>query len=321
MALLGIREAVIIFNPAAGRLRRGRGLRRLQECVDIFRHSGMAVELQPTATPGSAAHLARAAAQKEGCLVIACGGDGTLHEVVNGLAGSRNPLALLPAGTANVLAKELRLSWHLPTAARQIVAGELRRIALGLAVPEGRGAEARYFITLAGAGVDADMVYRVSEHWKKKLGMGAYWLAGLEQFLTYSYPMFRAISSQGEKVGSYIAIGRTKAHGFPVRITDGADLYSGEFELAVFSHKSQARAFLHGWAALLGRLRKMSDVHFWRTTEVRCAPLNGRRIHVQADGELIGTLPMTFRVVPDALTLVVPAQARAFSFEAPKTDF
>lgn len=307
MALESIRDAVIIFNPAAGRLRHGR-MRRLLAAVDVLKDAGIQAELRATDAPGSAKSLARAAVAQGRQLAIACGGDGTLNEVVNGIAGSQVPLALLPGGTANVLAKELRLSWHLPTAARQIAAGQLRRIALGQAVPEENGAEARYFITLAGAGVDADMVYRVSDHWKKCFGKGAYWVAGIEQFLTYKYPMFRAVSPEGQKTGSYIAIGRVKSHGFPVNITDHADLFSDQFELAVFTNRTNTRAFLHGWAALFGSLRTMKDVHFWHTAEVRCAPVNGGCIHVQADGELIGTLPMTFRVVPNALTVVVPPQ-------------
>lgn len=307
--LAGIRQAIIIFNPAAGRLRHG-GMARLIQAVGVFKDAGIEAELCATDAPGSATRLAHAATRHDQQMVVACGGDGTLHEVVNGLAGSQVPLALLPAGTANVLAKELKLSWDLPTAAQQIVGGRLQRIALGLAVPEGQAppAEPRYFITLAGAGVDADMVYRVSGHLKERFGKGAYWVAGFEQFLTYKYPMFRASSSELEKTGSYVAIGRVKAHGFPLNITDQADLFSNDFELAVFSNRSSARAFVHGWAALFGKLRRMRDVHFWRTSEVHCAPVNGSRIHVQADGELIGTLPMTFRVVPDALTLVVPSE-------------
>ncbi len=305
MALPSIHNAVIIYNPAAGRLRHG-GMGELTEAVRIFKDAGIAAELQPTAAPGSAARLASAAVRHERHLVIACGGDGTLNEVVNGLAGSHVPLALLPAGTANVLAKELRIPWKLPLAARQILGGSLQRSALGQALPTSASAEPRYFIALAGAGVDADMVFRVSDHLKRRFGKAAYWVAGIEQYLTYDYPMFRASSAEGEMTGSYIAIGRVKAHGFPVNITDRADLFSRQFEIAVFTNKSKTRSFLHGWAALFGRLRALRDVHFWHTAEVRCTPVDNRRIHVQADGELIGTLPMTFRVVPDALTLVIP---------------
>lgn len=305
MPLTAIHDAVIIFNPAAGRLRHGR-MAHLADVVRIFAEAGITAELRATDAPGSATTLAHAAVRHQRHLVVACGGDGTLNEVINGLAGSQVPLALLPAGTANVLAKELKISWDLRAAARQIVAGRLQRIALGQAVPEGEDGEPRYFVTLAGAGVDADMVYRVDPKLKKRTGVLAYWVAGIQQFLSYRYPMFHAVSQSGEKTGSYIAIGRVKAHGFPVNITDQADLFSSDFELAVFSNSSNLRAFVHGGAALLGRLRRMSDVHFWHTPEVRCTPVNGSRIHVQVDGELIGTLPMTFRVVPDALTLVVP---------------
>ncbi len=307
MALDSIRNAVIIFNPAAGRLRRG-GSNGLPEAVRILAQAGIEAALRPTDAPGSATRLAHDAVQHGSHLVIACGGDGTLHEVVNGLAVSRVPLALLPAGTANVLAKELKLSWNLASAAKQIVRGRLQRIALGQALPENPSAEPHYFIALAGAGVDADMVHRVSPALKKRYGKGAYWVAGIEEFLTYSYPMFRADSKEEQRLGSYVAIGRTKAHGFPVSITDRANLFGDDFEVALFTNRSNWRSFLHGWAAILGRLRSTRDIHFWRTREIRCTPENNEQvIHVQADGELIGTLPMTFRVIPDALTLVIPS--------------
>jgi len=306
MTLATIRNAVIIFNPAAGRLQHG-GMAHLAEVVQIFKGAGIAAELRATDSPGSATRLAHAAVTQGRELVVACGGDGTLHEVVNGLAGSQVPLALLPAGTANVLAKELKLSWTLTTAARQIVAGRLQRIALGRAIPEGPGEKSRWFVTLSGAGVDADMVYRVNPALKKRYGVGAYWVAGIEQFLSYGYPHFRASSAENDLSGSYIAIGRTKAHGFPVNITDQADLLGNDFEVALFTHRRAWRAVVQGCAAVLGRLRSVRDVHFWRTREVRCVAENGVRIHVQADGELIGTLPMTFRAVPDSLTLVIPS--------------
>jgi len=92
----------------------------------------------------------RRAVERSRQLVLVCGGDGTVNEVVNGLAGSQVPLAVLPAGTANVLAKELSLPWNLARAAERIVRAQYRRIALGLATPEQSSGEPRYFLSLAG---------------------------------------------------------------------------------------------------------------------------------------------------------------------------
>ena len=112
-----VRDALLIVNPTAGG---GRRSRQLDEARHIFRKSGIETELQNTAAPGEATVMARRAVEESRQLVIVCGGDGTVNEVVNGLACSQVPLAVLPAGTANVLAKELRLPWNLPRAAELI---------------------------------------------------------------------------------------------------------------------------------------------------------------------------------------------------------
>ena len=127
-------------------------------------------------------------------MVIACGGDGTNNEIVNGLAGSNVPMAVLPAGTANILAKELGIPWDIPQAARLISGGAVRRVALGVTIPaEGRHtdqvpAEGRYFLCAAGAGPDGAIVNGVDGELKKKAGILAYWLEGMHQVLQVWVP-------------------------------------------------------------------------------------------------------------------------------------
>jgi YegS/Rv2252/BmrU family lipid kinase len=307
----GIHNATLIFNPAAGRLRH-RGAEHLQQVLRILREAGIETELRATDAPGSATTLAHAAVKHGRQLILVCGGDGTLNEVVNGVAGTIVPLGLLPAGTANVLAKELGLSWSIPRAAQQLVRGRLRRIALGQAIPEGPRQPAapdgapRYFITLAGAGVDADMVRRVHDSIKKHTGILAYWVAGIQQLTEYRYPLFRARSAENEISAAFLCVGRTKAHGFPVNITTGASLFEDRFEMAAFTYRNSWALLASGLVALVGRLRRSRSAHFWKATELHVEPVNGARILYQVDGELIGPLPVTFRIVPDALTLVVP---------------
>src|SRR6184192_4569920 len=147
-----LQNALLIHNPKAGN---GGSARRrlLDQARHIFAARGIDAELAETTGPGHATEIAaRAAAENRG-LVIACGGDGTLNEVVNGLArqqnGHRVPLALLPGGTANILAKELALPWDIPQAAQRLVRGTVREIALGLATPTQEPEKARYFLSVA----------------------------------------------------------------------------------------------------------------------------------------------------------------------------
>src|SRR6202171_6624326 len=149
-----LRNALLIHNPNAGGGGNGRR-RTLDAARHIFAAGGIHSDLAETTGPGHATEIALRAASEGRGLVIACGGDGTLNEVVNGLAAHKNghrvPLALLPGGTANILAKELDLPWDILSAAKTMAAGEIREIALGLATPLEQPEKRRYFLSVAGA--------------------------------------------------------------------------------------------------------------------------------------------------------------------------
>ena len=183
-----IRDALIIFNPKAGRAHPG----SLERARKILESQGIETQLSPTDAAGAATEIARQAVAQGRQMVIACGGDGTLNEVVNGLAGSQVALALLPAGTANVLAKELRLPWNIEKAAALVAAAASRRIALGWVDTKNHGGKGRYFLSVAGAGPDGAIVNAVDPALKARTGTLAYWAAGFQQLTSYKFPRFRA---------------------------------------------------------------------------------------------------------------------------------
>ncbi len=298
----GIREATLIFNPRAGRANPA----RLDRARRILERDGIATELAPTDAPGAATKLARRAVNAQAQMVIVCGGDGTINEVVNGLAMSGVPLALLPAGTANVLAKELRLPWNIEKAAPLVARSKLRRIALGHVTTATENHRERYFISLGGAGPDGAIVLAVDHVLKKRAGILAYWAEAFRQLTTYSFPRFRVTVGSQTIEGTLVVVGRTKHYGGPFRITTEADLYGNDFELMICSTSSRLRYL--GYVSLLwmGQLRHGRYAHFMRAKTVRCEPLNGMPAYLQLDGEVAGSLPAEFRIVPDALTLVVP---------------
>src|SRR5947209_6859476 len=233
--LQDIREAVVIFNPSAGR---ARALSRsLERARHILARQGIETELSLTTGPGAATEIARKAVRDQRQLVIACGGDGTLNEVVNGMAHSQVPLALLPAGTANVLAKEIGLPWNVEQASRLITGSSPRRIALGLATTTANGDRGRFFLSVAGAGPDGAIVNAVNLKLKARIGVLAYWAAGFQQ-LSRNFAQFRV--TVGSKVldATLIVVGRTKSYGGPFRITTEADLYRDEFELLICTTRS-----------------------------------------------------------------------------------
>lgn len=303
--LHGIENALLIFNPVAGRIR-GRHEVEMAGAQNALRELGIRADLAETHAPGVATELARRAVSENRQLVIACGGDGTINEVVNGLAGTNVPLAILPGGTANVLAKELGIPWDVRHAARLVPGGALRRIALGLAVPQNRGREPRYFICMAGAGPDGQLVNAVDASVKARIGILAYWLEGMRQLAAYSFPPFRVHTAEVDDTATLVVVGRTRHYGGPVRITTEADLFADRFEvLRVASRSRWSYARNMVWL-LCGKHRQLRENRFWKTTALRCEPLNGHTLYAQVDGEPFGALPVEFRIVPDALTLVVP---------------
>jgi YegS/Rv2252/BmrU family lipid kinase len=300
-------SAVLIFNPVAGRLRRHteKKIAAIRAALEAL---GLAMDARATTNPGSATALARQAAERGAELVLVCGGDGTINEAVNGLAGSQAALGVLPAGTANVLAKELELPWDPARAAQIVVQGRRRRIALGLAAFGDALQQKRYFICMGGAGADGIMVYSVPPQ-RKHLGILAYWMEGARQIVKYPFPPFRVISAERSETATLVVAGRTQHYGGPVKITDQADLFEDSFEILACTARSRWTYMAGFFPLLLGRHRRRKENVFWKTQSLRCEPLDGRKVYAQVDGEPIGALPVAFSIVPDALTLLVPGGA------------
>jgi diacylglycerol kinase (ATP) len=307
-----IKDALLIYNPTSGR-KRHRRFAELERAVRILKEAGISTELAPTTGPGTATKIARQAVETHRGMVIACGGDGTINEIVNGLAKSDVPMALLPAGTANILAKELDIPWDIPHASRLIAGGTVRRVALGVAVaPYGNDSAVipsggRYFLSVAGAGPDGAIVNGVHAELKKNTGMLAYWLEGFRQLFQYDFPEIRIRSAGEERKATIIVVGRTVHYGGPFKITTGANLFKDHFEFLTNSRRSRL-AYLACLPALwFGTLRGMKGIETWKATETVCEPANGQTVYAQVDGEPVGRLPIAFRIVPDALSIVTPA--------------
>ena len=303
-----IRDALLIFNPTAGRAR-GRGLAALERARKVLAHQGIDSELAPTDGPGSGPELARRAVRQRRQMVIVCGGDGTLNEVVNGLAGSVIPLALLPAGTANVFAKELGLPWNIERAASLIAGSRLRRIALGHVRAAEWDEVGRYFLSLAGAGPDGAVVRGVDQKLKDRIGTMAFWLEGFRQLGVYRFPRFRVRLENGTSEATLIIAGRTKHYAGPLRITTHADLYGNDFEVLLCTTGSRLKYFCYVPLLLAGGLRRARTIRFLRATKIRCEPIDAEPVWVQTDGEPAGRLPADFQIVSDALTLAVPQKS------------
>jgi diacylglycerol kinase (ATP) len=301
------RQALFVINPAA------RGLppmRQVREAADWLRARGWEVGLETTEGPGEATRLARRAASRASSVVVACGGDGTIHEVVNGLAGSEAPLAVIPGGTANVWVKDARLPRRPLKAVRVVESGRCRSVDLGVIEWEerpGREAEKRYFLLMAGIGLDAHVVARVPRGWKRRLGAASYVLAGVRESLFYhSQPVELTIDGR-ERLSlrlGWLLAGNTRCYGGVLRITGRARVDDGLLDVLAFPGYDLLRAAGYGLAIVAGRHHSAPGVTYRKAAEVEVGGTSS--LPVQADGEFVGHTPLRLRVAPGALRVLVP---------------
>src|SRR6266852_4493977 len=198
-----MRKATILFNPNSGR----RGRRRdteLDHAIGIIQSAGIRTELTVCRSSPEATDHARCAVAAGSDTVFACGGDGTIHDIVQGLAGTPVALAILPFGTANALAHDLAIPLRPSAAAQVALQGKVRRIPLGRIEYQnfsGRAA-ARYFTVAAGIGVDAHLFYKLTAELKNRSGMAAYYLKAWQLWATYNMRRFEVEYSNGNGDGN-----------------------------------------------------------------------------------------------------------------------
>ena len=307
-----MKNATLIYNPIAGRKPQRRE-REIRKAAAALQDAGIAVQLAPTTGPGTAQELARAAVSRGGELILVCGGDGTINEVINGMTPSPATLGILPGGTANIIARELGLPKSPVQAARRLSFWSPRRIALGLAswreetaspIPQLRQ---RYFLSVAGAGFDAHVVYKLATSFKLAWGVPAYAWETVRQTLRYNFPPFICRVDGQPYQATFAVIQRTKRYGGPLRLTPNAEFFEPRFGLCLFSAGRKTRWIAYVLAALARQHHRLRGVQMMQGYKVECEAVEpGTPIHFEIDGELAGTLPATFEVVPEALNLLVP---------------
>jgi diacylglycerol kinase family enzyme len=265
--------------------------------------------------------------------VFACGGDGTIHDVIQGLAGTPVALAILPFGTANALAHDLAIPLRPSAAAQVAVNGTVRRIPLGrIEYQNFTGqAAARYFTVAAGIGVDAHLFYKLTAELKKRSGMTAYYLKAWQLWATHRMRPFEVEYANGSGLRQsallteLLAV-RIRFFGNILReLVPGASLDCSDLRTVMCRTASRNAYLQYVAGALLGRQWNINGIDLVSCSEIICrVPENSGghsheghshdghshkedRVYVEADGELLGRLPARLTMVPDALSLVVPA--------------
>jgi diacylglycerol kinase (ATP) len=308
--LLRPRRIFVIHNPVSGRRRR----RLFAEVVMILHAHGCDISLHETAAAGEAGLLA-ARALRRGCdrLVVA-GGDGTINEVINGLAALSGldglaalpPLGLIPLGTANVLAHELGLRCRPEALAAAILEGPVHAVSLGR-VCQGSAA-GRLFHLMAGAGFDAHVVDGVDGRLKAAVGKAAYVCSALACFLRFPRSRF-SVRVDGQPFhASSVVVANAGHYGGPYVIAPRAGLARDSFEVVLLQDRGARDVIAHGVALQLGRFGEGRRVRIVTGSEVRIEGEAGEPL--QADGDLVARLPVDIAIVPRALRLAWPAPRR-----------
>ncbi len=313
-----MRRVLFLYNPVSGSGQDKR-LRAVSGAAEVFRSAGIEATVEEMPAPGSATAQARAATEAGYDAVIACGGDGSVHEALQGLVNSRTALGVLPLGTGNALANDLRLPRDPEQAARILLASKPRKLRLprmDFEHPAPRVAgHSRYFLVGAGMGADAHLTYRMTVAFKSRWGMSAYYAEAWRQWAMYSYPLFEVEFQDGdrmrrEQVSEVLAIRIENMGGLLRRLAPGASLYRDDLRLVLMKSRSRLSYVRYVAGLQVDRAWKGSDIELVYSKALTCRPIaDETRIYSQADGELLSTLPVSIQMTDAYVNLLVPGKS------------
>jgi len=307
-------KSLVVYNPTAG----PRDVRReLQQVQKELGKRDWTVEIESTHCPGDATRLARQAAQAGLDVVWVAGGDGTVSEVTSGLVGSGTALGVLPVGTGNMWAKQLRLPvytmahpFRLRDAAIAQSKGQMRTVDVGRL-------NDRYFLLWAGIGFDAHVTKEIEprDRRTKRLGALPYAIAALILARDFSGMKTHMVLDGRAFRGRTILVLVSNIQVYAaVQLAHRARLDDGLLDVFVF--KGLGFSYILRHAAGLFSGRHLKDPQVVRRQARQITVWTDQEAAVQADGDPAGTTPVSLEVVPRALRILVPPQAPANLFSS-----
>src|SRR5579872_3126473 len=312
-----MRKAALFYNPHSGRRKKHR-VKDVESAAAILRAAGIEVEVAPTRAASDAAAQVRMSIREGFDTIVACGGDGTVHDVLQGLAGKDAALGVIPLGTANALAHDLRLPISAAGAARALLTAVPKRIAVGKIefrdlnnIPS-----SRYFTVAAGVGVDAHLFYKLNRMIKDRMGMLAYYTKATHLWLTHRMRYFEAEFSKSgggkqteARLSEMLAVRINHFGGVLRELAPGASLARNDMRLVLCRTGNRTLYLAYVFRGLLGLSNGVPGIELAHAHEIVCRHASGEKdenIYVEADGELLGRLPISLSMVPEALTVLVP---------------
>jgi YegS/Rv2252/BmrU family lipid kinase len=284
---------VLIANPIAKKASE----RKIAKASRFLRSKGYEVEVLFTKQRGDAENLAKEISRRNSeLLIIAAGGDGTFNEVINGIVGTDIPMAILPMGTTNVLAKELDIPEDVEGAMEIAISKNPKTVSLGKIVVD----ITRHFCLMAGIGFDGEAVFRINEALKKLSGKGAYIYSGIKTLSVFD-PSKLTFDINGKTYYGYSAIiSKSAKYGGNFKITPDARLTDPNLYICLFKGKRRSDIFRYVCGIVAGRHLNFKDIEYLKATSIK---VNGNA-HIQIDGDYFGVTPAKIEVVPNIVRLI-----------------
>jgi diacylglycerol kinase (ATP) len=309
-------RVALIYNPASGQHPERRAA-LITAVVAVLHSAAIEVKVIPTKSAESVGTQAQEAI-REGCdTILACGGDGTVHEVLQSMVGTSAALGVIPMGTANALAADLGLPASPEKAAKMLLAATPVRVSVGRVFYRDRegSPRSRYFVVAAGVGADAFFFSRLDSRLKQRFGYTHYLIEVLRLWATHTFPICAASfmetgnpTPRVEEVSQLLAVRISNFGGLVRNLVPGASIHSDNLKVIAFKTRSRLRYLRFMAAVWFRRHTYSSTIELVDCVTVECRDLepSAEPLFVEADGELLGTLPVRIEVVPQALTLLIP---------------
>ena len=284
-------NTVVILNPAA----RSEKAKRWRARVESVARGCV---ICATSRAGEAEALARHAAEEGFEKIVAAGGDGTINEVVNGLAGSNAALGLLPIGTMNVFATELGLPAHDLQLCWNIIQGENTRL---VDLPSANG---KYFVQLAGVGLDAQVVKETSLTLKRSFGPLSYLISAAQIAARQPPRLFLESENSSIEEGSFVLVGNGRLYGGPFPFFKHAIIDDGLFDVIAFKQLGYLEIIKYLQDVVFSSEIRVPEIEYFQTRRLRVT--SDSEVPVELDGELVGSCPVEFQVRERTLRVLAP---------------
>lgn len=284
-------DTFVILNPSANSDR----AQRVRTRVESLAHG---CTICTSNSAAEAAVLARKAAEEGFQKVVAAGGDGTIHAVVNGLAGSSATLGLLPIGTVNVFALELGIPLNNLDMCWNIIEGDQVRL---IDLPSANG---KYFVQLAGVGLDAQVVKETSLALKRNFGPLSYLISAAQIAARKPPRLFLESSNTSINEASFVLIGNGRRYGGPFPFFKHAVLDDGLLDVVAFKQVGYLEIIKYLQDVFFSSDIRLPEVEYFQTERLRIS--SDQDVPVELDGELVGNCPVEFTLRDDRIRVLAP---------------